>query len=177
MTANVTLTPASNSQSGSGVTEGRRDKLTSQDGDDDANVPRLQTDEAGEGGGRHVSEGADMAAEPHKIRYNVLHSRRPRLRQEEATTQREGRKWGGGGRRANRAYRVRGHRLQLVESSRISIEDILITYNTSIYRGRRKRAAGLTSRLPRETSACLHGIRATPLAPGTKSTSPNYLLA
>ena len=87
----------------SGVTEGRRNKLTSQDGDDDANVPRLQTD--GEGGGRHVSEGgkggsegaggrADMAAEPHKIRYNVLHSR-PRLRQEEAT--REGRKWGGGG--------------------------------------------------------------------------------
>ena len=59
MTANVTLTPASNSESGSGVTEGRRDKLTSQDGDDDANVPRLQTDEAdeGEGGGRHVSEG------------------------------------------------------------------------------------------------------------------------
>ena len=52
------LTPASNSESGSGVTEGRRDKLTSQDGDDDANVPRLQTDEAGgEGGGRHVSEG------------------------------------------------------------------------------------------------------------------------
>ena len=115
------------------MTEGRRDKLTSQDGDDDANVPRLQTDEAGEGGGRHVSEGgkggsegADMAAEPHKIRYNVLHSRRPRLRQEEATTPREGRKWGGGGRRANRAYRVRGHRLQLVESSRISIEDILM---------------------------------------------------
>ena len=92
MTANVTLTPASNSQSASGVTEGRRDKLTSQDGDDDANVPRLQTDEAGgEGGGRHVSEGADMAAEPHKIRYNVLHSR-PRLRQEEATTHAEGRK-------------------------------------------------------------------------------------
>ena len=91
MTANVTLTPASNSESGSGVTEGRRDKLTSQDGDDDANVPRLQTDGAeGEGGGRHVSEeGADMAAEPHKIRYNVLHSR-PRLRQEEATTPREG---------------------------------------------------------------------------------------
>ena len=100
MTANVTLTPASNSESGSGVTEGRRDKLTSQDGDDDANVPRLQTDEAkGGGGGRHVNEGAkgaDMAAEPHKIRYNVLHSR-PRLRQEEATTPREGRKWGGGG--------------------------------------------------------------------------------
>ena len=100
MTANVTLTPASNSESGSGVTEGRRDKLTSQDGDDDANVPRLQTDEAkGGGGGRHVSEGgkggSEGAAEPHKIRYNVLHSRRPRLRQEEATTPREGRKWGG----------------------------------------------------------------------------------
>ena len=55
------LTPASNSESGSGVTEGRRDKLTSQDGDDDANVPRLQTD--GEGGGRHVSEGGKGGSE------------------------------------------------------------------------------------------------------------------